>query len=66
MATGLVRWFNSTKGFGFIQSDGGGNDVFVTSRIERAGLSNLNESTKMRDEVKENRGKLSVENLRVG
>ena len=67
MATGTVKWFNATKGFGFIQPDGGGNDVFVhISAVERAGLSSLNEGTKVSYEVKENRGKMSAENLRVG
>jgi CspA family cold shock protein len=67
VATGTVKWFNATKGFGFIQPDGGGNDVFVhISAVERAGLSNLNEGTKVSYEVKENRGKMSAENLRVG
>ena len=67
VATGTVKWFNATKGFGFIQPDGGGNDVFVhISAVERAGLSNLNEGTKVSYEVQENRGKMSAENLRVG
>ncbi len=47
MATGTVKWFNATKGFGFIQPDNGGKDVFVhISAVERAGLSNLNEGAK--------------------
>jgi len=67
VATGTVKWFNATKGFGFIQPDGGGNDVFVhISAVERAGLSNLNEGTKVSYEVQENRGKMSAVNLRVG
>jgi CspA family cold shock protein len=67
VATGTVKWFNATKGFGFIQPDDGGRDVFVhISAVERAGLSNLNEGAKISYEVQENRGKMSAENLRVG
>jgi CspA family cold shock protein len=67
VATGTVKWFNATKGFGFIQPDNGGKDVFVhISAVERAGLSNLNEGAKISYEEMENRGKTSAENLRVG
>jgi cold shock protein len=67
VATGTVKWFNATKGFGFIQPDTGGKDVFVhISAVERAGLSNLNEGAKVSYEEMENRGKTSAENLRVG
>ena len=67
MATGTVKWFNATKGFGFIQPDTGGKDVFVhISAVERAGLSSLNEEAKVNYEVVANRGKESAENLRVG
>jgi CspA family cold shock protein len=67
VATGTVKWFNATKGFGFIQPDSGGKDVFVhISAVERAGLSNLNEGAKVSYEEKESRGKTSAENLRVG
>ena len=68
MATGTVKWFNETKGYGFIQpDDGGGKDVFVhISAVERAGLSSLNEGAKVSYEVVANRGKESAENLRVG
>ena len=63
MATGTVKWFNATKGFGFIQPDNGGKDVFVhISAVERAGLSSLNEGAKVSYEEKENRGKTSAEN----
>jgi CspA family cold shock protein len=48
VATGIVKWFNATKGFGFIQPDKGGKDVFVhISAVERAGLSNLAEGAKV-------------------
>ncbi|TKT73285.1 cold-shock protein [Afipia massiliensis] len=67
MAMGTVKWFNSTKGFGFIQPDDGGKDVFVhISAVEKAGLSNLNEGAKVSYDVVPNRGKESAENLRVG
>ena len=53
MATGTVKWFNATKGFGFIQPDDGGTDVFVhISAVERAGLSSLNEGQKISFEAK--------------
>jgi cold shock protein len=65
VATGTVKWFNAAKGFGFIQPDSGGKDVFV-SAVERAGLSSLNEGAKVSYEVVANRGKESAENLRVG
>jgi len=67
VATGTVKWFNPAKGFGFIQPDNGGKDVFVhISAVEKAGLSTLNEGAKVSYEEKENRGKTSAENLRVG
>ena len=67
VATGTVKWFNPTKGFGFIQPDTGGKDVFVhISAVEKAGLSNLNEGAKVSYEVVANRGKESAENLRLG
>jgi cold shock protein len=67
VATGTVKWFNATKGFGFIQPDSGGKDVFVhISAVERAGLSSLNEGAKVSYEEMENRGKTSAENLRAG
>jgi len=68
MATGVVKWFNGQKGYGFIQPDDGGNDVFVhISAVERAGLHGLNEGQKISFEVKTDprRGKSSAENLRV-
>jgi len=68
MATGMVKWFNGQKGFGFIQPDDGGNDVFVhISAVERTGLSSLAEGQKVSYEVNVDprRGKSSAENLRV-
>ena len=67
MATGIVKWFNPAKGFGFIQPDAGGKDVFVhISAVEKAGLGSLNEGAKVSYEVVANRGKESAENLKVG
>ena len=67
MATGTVKWFNATKGYGFIQPDNGSKDVFVhISAVEKAGLSTLNEGAKVSYEEVPNKGKTSAENLRVG
>jgi CspA family cold shock protein len=67
VTTGVVKWFNATKGFGFIQPDDGSKDVFVhISAVEKAGLSSLNEGAKVSFEEVANRGKTSAENLRVG
>jgi len=66
MTTGTVKWFNPAKGYGFIQPQGGGNDVFVhISAVERAGLSSLNEGQAVEFELVSNRGKTAAENLRV-
>lgn len=68
MQTGTVKWFNSQKGFGFIQPDEGGNDVFVhISAVERAGLRGLNEGQKVSFDVVADRrsGKSSADNLRA-
>jgi CspA family cold shock protein len=66
MPTGTVKWFNSTKGYGFIQPQDGGKDVFVhISAVERAGLSNLNEGQVVEFEVVSNKGKTSAENLKI-
>ena len=67
MATGTVKWFNATKGFGFIQPDSGGKDVFVhISAVEKARLNTLNEGAKVSYEIISDRGKESAGNLRVG
>jgi CspA family cold shock protein len=68
MSQGTVKWFNSQKGFGFIQPDDGGKDVFVhISAVERAGMSNLNEGQKISYEVVADRrtGKSSADQLRA-
>jgi CspA family cold shock protein len=67
MAAGTVKWFNAAKGYGFIQPQGGGPDVFVhISAVERAGLSTLNENQKIEYEVVTGRnGKSSAENLKI-
>jgi cold shock protein len=67
VAIGTVKWFNATKGYGFIQPDTGGKDVFVhISAVEKAGFSSLAEGAKVSYEVFANRGKESAENLRLG
>jgi CspA family cold shock protein len=66
MATGTVKWFNSTKGYGFIQPTGGGKDVFVhISAVEQAGLSTLNEGQSIEYEIESSRGKESAAKLKV-
>ncbi len=67
MPKGTVKWFNSQKGYGFIQPQGGnGKDVFVhISAVERAGLSSLNEGQVVEYEDVANKGKTSAENLKV-
>jgi CspA family cold shock protein len=68
MQTGTVKWFNGTKGYGFIQPDAGGPDVFVhISAVERAGLRGLNDGQKVAYEIVADRrsGKSSADNLRV-
>jgi cold shock CspA family protein len=66
MARGTVKWFNSRKGFGFIRPEGGGRDVFIhISAVEKAGLTSLNEGQIVEYEEVSNRGRTSVENLKV-
>jgi CspA family cold shock protein len=66
VATGVVKWFNPTKGYGFIQPAGGGKDVFVhISAVEQAGLNTLNEGANVEYEIVANRGKESAEKLKV-
>lgn len=65
MQKGTVKWFNPTKGYGFIKPMGGDKDVFVhISAVERAGLSSLNEGQQIEFEIEDNRGKSSAVNLR--
>jgi CspA family cold shock protein len=68
MPTGTVKWFNSTKGYGFIQPDNGGSDVFVhVTAVERAGLDGLSEGQKIEFEEQRDpkRGKTSAVNLKA-
>lgn len=67
MATGTVKWFNPTKGYGFIEPEDGGKDAFVhISAVERAGLSTLNEGQKVSYELQEGQnGRSSAEELSV-
>ena len=68
MNTGTVKWFNTTKGFGFIQPDDGSTDVFVhISAVERAGMRSLNDGQKIRYEIVQDRksGKSSADNLQA-
>lgn len=68
MATGTVKWFNTTKGFGFIQPDAGGQDVFVhISAVERAGLRDLRDGQKVAYELVQDKrsGRSSADQLRL-
>lgn len=67
MANGTVKWFNSTKGFGFIAPEGGGKDVFVhISAVERAGLKGLNDDQKVTFDVEDGRdGRKSATNIEL-
>jgi CspA family cold shock protein len=66
VVTGTVKWFNAMKGFGFIQPDGGGKDVFVhISAVEKAGYTGLAEGAKLSFDLVPHRGKESAENLKI-
>lgn len=66
MATGIVKWFNPTKGFGFIQPEEGGNDVFVhISAVQSAGLQTLNEGQRISYELATERGKTAATDLKL-
>ena len=66
MARGTVKWFNLRKGFGFIRPEGGGRDVFIhISAVEKAGLTSLNEGQIVEYEEVSNRGRTSLQNLKV-
>ena len=67
MATGTVKWFNATKGYGFIQPDEGGKDVFVhITAVQRSGLEGLNDNQKVAYELREGRdGKVSATDLEL-
>jgi len=66
MASGTVKWFNATKGFGFIEPDGGGKDVFVhITAVQAAGLQGLDDGQRVSFELTEERGKTSAANLKV-
>lgn len=64
MATGTVKWFNTTKGYGFIEPSDGGKDIFVhISAVEQAGMRSLADGQKVSYEIVENRGKQAAGNL---
>ncbi len=66
MASGTVKWFNATKGYGFIEPDEGGKDVFVhITAVQAAGLQGLNEGQRVSYEITEQRGKSSAANLKA-
>lgn len=66
MATGVVKWFNGTKGYGFIKPDDGGADVFVhISAVIKAGLKTLTEGQKVGYDIEDNKGKKAAGNLQA-
>ena len=66
MTTGIVKWYNSTKGYGFIQPEAGGPDVFVhVTALQDAGIQNLNDNQKVSYELTSNKGKVSATELKL-
>ncbi|MBL1431148.1 MAG: cold-shock protein [Robiginitomaculum sp.] len=66
MTTGTVKWFNATKGYGFISPEEGGNDVFVhITALEKAGIAGLNDGQKVNYEIVTNRGKQAADNIEL-
>lgn len=66
MAKGTVKWFNSTKGFGFILPEEGGNDIFVhISAVERSGLKGLDENQAVTYDLEEDRGRMAAANIEI-
>ncbi len=66
MAVGIVKWFNTVKGYGFIQPEGGGNDVFVhVTAVQQAGMDKLNEGQKIQYELIRDRGRVAAGQLQT-